>query len=91
MFAVSYVITFYWHPGLNLDKISIERSVAPFLEELDEVRYMPLQFLTHADWAKAFQSKHCAIKVSKKKCKRAFSEFISTKSKFAGDCLTVLT
>ena len=49
MFAVSYVITFYWHPCLNLDKISIERSVAPFLEELDEVRYMPRQILTHDD------------------------------------------
>lgn len=49
MFAVSYVITFYWHPSLNLDEISIERSVAPFLEELDEVRYMPRQILTHDD------------------------------------------
>ena len=84
MFTVSYVITFAFHPELQLNRIIIERS----FEHL-QARLCSLDYLTNEQFKNLTMLKrtYCALSVATGKRNIAISEMFAISLKFAGDCL----
>ena len=87
MFAVSYVITFAFHPDLHIDCIIIERSFGHSYERLVDSSYLTRKQLKFKDKTTLLQLKNCTLAAHARNSKVAISEIFTTELKFAGDCL----
>ena len=87
MFAVSYVIVFAFHPELDINRVTIERSFGQSCERLTSLSYLTREQLEFKDNKKLLQLRDCIVAVAEKKNKIAIYKMFSTKLKFAADCL----
>ena len=78
MFPVSYIITFAFHPDLNIDRLIVERSFGHDLLRLANVEYLNRDMLAFADSITMTQLQDCTIRVSQRKIEQAMSEMFST-------------
>ena len=77
-----YVIIFAFHLDLIFGIIIIERSFTHNLFKLTDLGYLNHEMLQYADPVTTTQLRNCAIKISKRDFKQAFSEMLATKLKF---------
>ena len=87
MFAISCVITFAFHPDLDIDCAIIERSFGHSQEKLTILNYLTREQLSFKDNKTLLQLRDCALAVADKKNKIVVSNMFSTELKCAADCL----
>ena len=68
-----------FHPGLNLNRIIIQRSYAYSLQELIALNYLSEDQMKFIDLQILNQLKDIAIDVSKRKCKNATGQMFCIK------------
>ena len=90
MFAVSCVITFTFHPELEIDKVIVERSFGHSEYALTSLNYLTVDQLNFKNNKTLLQFRDCTLNVARKKSKLAIAEMFTTELKFAGDCLLKL-
>ena len=78
MFPVAYIITFAFHPDLNIDRLIVERSFGHDLLRLANVEYLNRDMLAFADSITMTQLQDCITRLSQRKIKQAISEMFST-------------
>ena len=87
IYAFSYVITFTYHPELNIDTIIIDRSFGHSTNKLTSLNNLTSEQLIFENHKTHLQLRDCAINVVAKNNPLAISEMFSTELKFASDCL----
>ena len=87
MYSVFYVITFAYHPELNIERIIIEKSFGHSTNKLTSLNYLTREQLLFKNHKTLLQLKDCAINVAAKINPLAIPEMFSTELKFASDCL----
>ena len=78
-YVVSYVLIVVFHPAVNLNRITIQRSYAYSLEELTTLYYLSEDQMKFIDLQILNQLKDIAIDVSKRKCKNATGQMFCIK------------
>ena len=63
------MITFAFHPELNLKRVLIERSFGHSLQKLTTIDYLTIEQLKYKDLMTLKQLRDCAISVANKKIK----------------------
>ena len=87
MFAVSYVISFTFHPELEIDKVIIERSSGHSEYTVTSLNYLTVDQLNFKNNKTFLQLRGCALNIARKQRKLAIAQMFATELKFAGDCL----
>ena len=72
---------------MHIDRVTIERSFGHSLERLANLNYLMREQLKYQDEKALLKLKDCAIAVHARNNKVTISEMITTKLKFAADCL----
>ena len=87
MFAVSYTITFAFHPDLHIDCLIIEDSFGHSLEKPADLSYLTRKQHKFKNEKTTIQLKNCTLAVYVRNSKIAISEMLTTQLKFAVNCL----
>ena len=76
MFAVSYFITFAFHPDLDIDCVIIERSFGQSHQELSILNYLIYAQLNFKDNKMLLRLRDCVLAIAAKNSKTAISEIL---------------
>lgn len=71
MYLASFVITFTFHPRLEIGRMIIKRSFSHPFEKLTDISYLTSGILENLDPIKSEQLRNWAVNVSRKKDKLA--------------------
>ena len=78
MFAVSYIITFAFHPDLHIDCLIIEDSFGHSLEKPADLSYLTRKQHKFKNEKTTIQLKNCTLAVYVRNSKIAISEMLTT-------------
>ena len=87
MFAVSYVITFAFHPELKLKEEIIERSYGDLPDKLLTIDYLIRDQINFTNSKKILQLRDAVIAVANRRGKLTVSTMFNIELKFAADTL----
>ena len=87
MFAVSYSLSFAWHPKLSLPRETVVRGYNHSLEELSDMSYLTSEQLTMRNQRTIHQLRDLIRDVHLRKRKNAIVEMFNVELKFACDIL----
>ena len=87
MFALSYVITFAFHPELKLERVITERNYGNLLDKLLTIDYLLRDQINFTNSKKILQLRDAAIAVANCWGKLTLSTMFNIELKFAADTL----